>query len=75
MADMVDSGYHKFKAWSQQDQAAAAFYNQFLGEFDAYMTADEANKRSDHVGKIKESGQQEFKRGWEKAQAEYLASR
>ncbi|MCC5904065.1 MAG: hypothetical protein JJT87_19310 [Halomonas sp.] len=77
MADMVDCGYYTFSAWARQNKppCGVVFENRTLGKFDPIMTADEANIRSDHIGKITEKGQQEFKRGWKKAQAEYLASR
>lgn len=73
MADMVDSGFYCFTAWSGQNVApnGTIFYNRWLGEFNPEMTADEANTRLDHVGKVTEKGQQEFKRGWDKAREEY----
>lgn len=75
MADMVDSGFHCFNAWAKQTVApnGTIFYNLWLGEFNPKMTADEANARLDHVGKISEKGQQEFKRGWDKARDVFLS--
>lgn len=74
MADMHDSGYYQFNSWAKQEimPNGRIFWNRWLGEFNPHMSADEANRRSDHVGKLTHSGQEAFKRGWSKAQAEYL---
>jgi hypothetical protein len=75
MADMHDSGHHMFMAWAKQQVMpnGQVWHNRWLGEFNPEMTADEANQRLDHVGKLTTSGQTLFKRGWSKAQADYLA--
>ena len=69
MKTMFDAGVNCFTAWSKQKPMpnGIVFYNQFLGEFDPNMSADEANRRLDHVGKLTEEAQEEFKRGWEAA--------
>ena len=76
MADMVDSGIYTFEAWARQTPSPAygyCWYNRWLGDFNPHMTADEANSRLDPDGSTTLSGQEQFKRGWERAQAEYLA--
>jgi len=75
MADMVDSGYHCFNTWAKQTVSpnGTIFYNRWLGEFNPEMTSDEANLRLDYVGKITEKGQQDFKRGWDKARDEFVS--
>lgn len=78
MADMVDCGYHTFKAWARQNPGPATgicWHNQIFGEFDPTLSADEANILSDHVGKLEENAQKLFMRGWEKAQEEYFEIR
>lgn len=75
MADMVDSGYHAFMAWARQTPSPATgvcWYNRWYGEFDPHYPAEKANEW--YVGRITESGQQMFIRGWKKAQDEYLTA-
>lgn len=74
MADLVNSGTYTYNAWAKQEPApnGVIFYNRWLGEFNPHMDAAEANARLDHVGKITRHGQDEFMRGWRKAQAEYF---
>lgn len=72
MADMVDCGYHSFMAWARQEPSAATgrcWYDRWYGPFDAGLTAEAAN--SGNEGRISEKGQEAFKRGWRKAQADF----
>ena len=73
MADMVDSGFYTFNAWAKQKPMnnGEIFWNVPLGVFNPKMSATEANERLDHVGKITEQGQEDFKRGWDKAKKLY----
>lgn len=73
MADMVDCGYATFKAWQRQTPTpqGRCWHNRWLGEFDPSMTADEAGRRLENH-KLVPQAQVEFKRGWEKAQGEYV---
>lgn len=75
MADMVDCGYATFNAWQRQTPTpqGSCWHNRWLGEFDPSMSADEAGRRLEHH-KLLAQAQNEFKRGWEKAQSEYGAS-
>lgn len=74
MSDLVDSGVYTFNTWAKQEPApnGVIFYNRWLGEFNPNMDAGEANARLDHVGKITLQGQEEFMRGWKKAQSARL---
>jgi hypothetical protein len=81
MSDLYDSGAHCFRAWAKPPEdfkgmgiSLGAYYSKWLGPFNPKMTGTEANVLMDHVGKITESGQASFIRGWEKARLEYKAS-
>lgn len=69
MADMVDCGRSSFECWAK----GSASKVRWLGEFDPSMTAGEAAKRLDLVGKITASGLAGFMRGWDGARAQYVA--
>lgn len=72
MADMVDAGYHRFMAWAREsEQGALKFHSRWLGDFNPELSADDANK--EHEGRITLRGQDDFKRGWRKAQADFSA--
>lgn len=74
MADMVDCGIHTFKAWARQTPSSACgccWHNRWLGDFNPHMAAEEAAARLEN-DKLSQQGQEMFKRGWERAQAEYL---
>lgn len=75
MADMVDCGIHTFEAWARQTPSPAygfCWHNRWLGEFNPRMTAEEAAVMLENH-KLMQQGQEMFKRGWERAQAKYLA--
>jgi len=73
MADMFDSGVHSFESWAKQKPTPCGeiFYNRYLGPFNPNMTAEEANRRLNHVGKITQEGQRGFMRGWNTAKQRY----
>lgn len=64
---MYDSGLHAFKCF-KNGSGMSPCWHEDMGPFNPDMTADEANKRSDHVGKITIEGQNLFKCGWRDAQ-------
>ena len=70
---MFACGESIFEMWAKQTPApnGLVFYNTCLGPFNPEMSAEEANKRLDHVGKITTEGQEAFIRGWEKARKTY----
>lgn len=75
MADMVDCGIHTFEAWARQTPSPAygyCWHNRWLGDFNPEMTAEEAAVKLEH-NKLTEQAREMFKRGWERAQAEYLS--
>lgn len=59
MGDMFDSGSYVFKSWQSKG------FDRWLGKFNLTVSGVEANRLLDHVGKITESGQDAFIRGFE----------
>ena len=73
MADMVDCGYHSFMAWARQTPSPAhgkCWHDLRYGPFNPNLPAEQAV--GDMKGRCSEDGLDKFKRGWEKAQKEFL---
>lgn len=70
MADMYDSGYHCFTTYADSNRLQK-FWEQWLGVFNPFMTAEEAQKLLEHDIKMTRSANEQFARGWNQAQKEW----
>ena len=58
---MFQSGASAFVAYKN----GASWIRKAIGDFDASVDGEQANKRLDHVGKLTLSAQKDFIQGWD----------